>query len=333
MKLRVDSSKESFLISLWIMVWIFTIFSSCHSERCPLQRYNLQCCLVQQKLRAVPQQRKDLATSSKEQYFIRLSTPIQKSDKSFTGALVTITRPWGAHCAHILPYTVLKSINQINDVQCVPRYIYNNSANLYCSAFTVAIQQTEGHLFLEGNSLSDSNRMNHRLRWSYPNLGYFLAFKSCIGRTKLTKATCGLGQKHLCSLPIMALAKKVYYTCSSASSLPWKGGGGFFWSPVWPSGNRSPFHMSFRTCEVENERGEGALNLENVACNYQLKYELISAQEYVRGPNQALRKKRQDEGFRGKKLPTDTTSASSAAAAYKKSLVIHYSMHVQFSNY
>ena len=91
--------------------------------------------------------------------------------------------------------------------------------------------------------------------------------------------------------------------------------------------------MSFRTCEVENERGEGALNLENVACNYQLKYEVISAQEYVRGPNQALRKKRQDEGFRGKKLPTDTTSASSAAAAYKKSLVIHYSMHVQFSNY
>ena len=170
--------------------------------------------------------------------------------------------------------------------------------------------------------------MNHRLRWSYPNLGYFLAFKSCIGRTKLTKATCGLGQKHLCSLPIMTLAKKVYYSCSSASSLPWKGGGGFFWSPVWPSGNRSPFHMSFRTCEVENERGEGALNLENVACNYQLKYELISSQEYVRGPNQALRKKRQDEGFRGKKIQADTAPASPAAAVCTNSLVIIQSKSV-----
>ena len=57
-------------------------------------------------------------------------------------------------------------------------------------------------------------------------------------------------------------------------------------------------------------------------------YELISAQEYVRGPNQALRKKRQDEGFRGKKIQADTAPASPAAAVCTNSLVIIQSKSV-----
>ena len=47
----------------------------------------------------------------------------------------------------------------------------------------------------------------------------------------------------------------------------------------------------------------------NIICT-----QMTCLQEYVRGPNQALRKKRQDEGFKGKKLPGDSTTT---AACYK----------------